>query len=76
MTGRKTLSEVRVELEAALGAGPTGDGEVAESLRRFLAAESGRQNRRNQAQHPPGEGSPVSEISRLPDAPPAGELDR
>jgi hypothetical protein len=38
MTGRKTLAEVRAELEAALGAGPAGGGEIAESLRRFLAA--------------------------------------
>ncbi len=38
MTGVKTLEQVRAELEAALGAGPTGKGEVAESLRRFLAA--------------------------------------
>jgi hypothetical protein len=37
MTGRKTLSEVRAELEAALGAGPAGATPVAEALRRFLA---------------------------------------
>ncbi len=41
MTGVKTLGQVRAELEAALGAGPAGQGEVAESLRRFLAAGSG-----------------------------------
>lgn len=38
MIGRKTPAEVRAELEAALGAGPAGEGEVAESLRRFLSA--------------------------------------
>jgi len=38
MTGRKTLAEVRAELEAAVGPGPAGRSEVAESLRRFLAA--------------------------------------
>jgi hypothetical protein len=38
MIGHKKLSEVRAELEAALGGGPPGTGEVAESLRRFLAA--------------------------------------
>jgi hypothetical protein len=38
MMGRKTRGQVRAELEAALGQGPTGKGEVVESLRRFLAA--------------------------------------
>jgi hypothetical protein len=37
MTGRKSLNEIRAELEAALGAGPAGDSEVANSLRRVLA---------------------------------------
>jgi hypothetical protein len=41
MMGRKTLGQVRAELEAALGKGPAGGGEVAESLRRFLAAGAG-----------------------------------
>ena len=41
MIGRKTLGEVRRELEAALGKGPAGEGEVAESLRRFLTAGAG-----------------------------------
>lgn len=41
MTGGKTLGQVRAELEAALGAGPAGAGEVAESLRQFLAAGPG-----------------------------------
>ena len=41
MMGRKTLGQVRAELEAALGEGPAGGGEVAESLRRFLAAGAG-----------------------------------
>jgi hypothetical protein len=40
MTGHKSLTEVRAELEAALGAGPVGEGHVAESLRRFLAARA------------------------------------
>ncbi len=38
MIGRKTLAEVRRDLEAALCEGPAGEGEVVESLRRFLAA--------------------------------------
>jgi hypothetical protein len=38
MTGRKSLGEVRAELEKALPEGPTGDGEVPESLRRFLSS--------------------------------------
>ncbi len=41
MTGRKSLADVRAELEAALGSGPPGDGVVAESLRRFLSATAG-----------------------------------
>jgi hypothetical protein len=43
MMGRKTLGEIRVELEAALGRGAalrSGHGEVTESLRRFLGRES------------------------------------
>jgi hypothetical protein len=43
MMGRKTLGEVRAELEAALargGALESGRGEVPESLRRFLGRES------------------------------------
>jgi hypothetical protein len=47
MTGRKTLREVRAELESALAAGPAGEGDVAEALRRFLAA--GRGGRPNQS---------------------------
>lgn len=38
MTGRKKLADVRAALEAAVGAGPAGEGEVAAALRRFLAA--------------------------------------
>lgn len=41
MTGRKTLAEVRAVLEAAVGAGPVGGGEVTAALRRFLAAGPG-----------------------------------
>lgn len=41
MTGHKSLTEVRAELEAVLGAGPVGEGHVAESLRRFLAVREG-----------------------------------
>ncbi len=43
MMGHKTLAEIRAELEAALGHGsalPSGQGDVAESLRRFLGCES------------------------------------
>lgn len=40
MTGHKSLTEVRAELEAALGAGPVGEGHVAESLQRFLAVRA------------------------------------
>jgi len=54
MTGRKTLSEVRSELEAAFGAGPTGDDEVAESLRRFLGAGRNRKGTPNQSLQPTG----------------------
>jgi hypothetical protein len=38
MIGRKTLGELRKDLESALGERPAGEGEVVESLRRFLAA--------------------------------------
>jgi hypothetical protein len=38
MTGRKSLRQVRAELESTLGAGPGGAGEVAAALRRFLAS--------------------------------------
>ncbi len=37
MTGRKSLKEVRRELESALGNPVEGTGEVAAALRRFLA---------------------------------------
>jgi hypothetical protein len=43
MMGRKTLGEIRAELEAALAHGAvleSGRGEVLESLRRFLGRES------------------------------------
>jgi hypothetical protein len=73
MTGRKKLKEVREELEAALGAGPAGDTEVAESLRRFLSAGRKRNGTPNQPLHPTGGASPVSESSRPTGAPPAGE---
>jgi uncharacterized Ntn-hydrolase superfamily protein len=65
MIGRKTLSQVRKELESALGQGPSGEGEVAEALRRFLAAGGSRGGRpksalrrtRQSAAHPgPAEG--------------------
>lgn len=52
MTGRKTLREIRAELEAALGAGPPGDGETAKSLRRFLAARPGEQDTPSQPLQP------------------------
>jgi hypothetical protein len=51
MTGRKTLREVRAELESALGAGPAGGGQVAEALRRFLAAGSESGGTRQPAPH-------------------------
>jgi hypothetical protein len=73
MTGRKTLSEVRAELKAALGAGPAGDDEVAESLRRFLAAGRNRKGKPNEALHLTGGAPPVSEGSQPTGAPPAGE---
>jgi hypothetical protein len=73
MTGRKTLGEVRAELEAALGAGPAGDGEVAESLRRFLAAGSGGQSTPNQALDLTDGASQVSGSSQPTDAPPASD---
>jgi hypothetical protein len=43
MMGRKTLGEIRAELEAALERGAalrSGHGEVTESLRRFLGREA------------------------------------
>ena len=64
MTGRKTLKEVRAELEAALGAGPAGDTEVAESLRRFLATGPKRKGTPNQPPHPAGGASPISDRSQ------------
>jgi hypothetical protein len=73
MTGRKTLKEIRAELEAALGAGPAGDTEVAESLRRFLAAGGKPKGTPDQPLHPIGGASPVSERSHPAGAPPAGE---
>jgi hypothetical protein len=63
MTGRKSLSEVRSELEAAFGSGPTGDDEVAESLRRFLAAGRNRKGTPNQALQPTG-GPPSRRVSK------------
>jgi len=73
MTGRKTLREVRAELEAALGAGPAGDDEVAESLRRFLAAGRNGKGTPNQPLHLTGGASLVPESSQPTGAPPAGE---
>lgn len=73
MTGRKTLREVRAELEAALGAGPAGDDEVAESLRRFLAAGRKRKGVPNKPQHLTGGAFRVSEGSHPTGTPPAGE---
>lgn len=64
MIGRKTLSEVRAELEAALGSGPTGDSEVAESLRRFLAAERKATGARSKRLRPAGGGSSASAASQ------------
>lgn len=69
MTGRKTLREVRKELEAALGAGPAGDGEVAECLRRFLAASSEAQSEPDQAPGKTGKGKQRPTPSRRTDAP-------
>lgn len=65
MTDRKTLDQIRQELEAALGAGPAGNSEVAESLRRFLATGQKRQGTPNEPLHPPGGASPDTE-SNLP----------
>lgn len=73
MTGRKTLDKIRDELEAALGAGPSGDTEVAESLRRFLAAAKNRKGTPNQPLHPTGGASPASDGTQPTSAPPAGE---
>ena len=80
MTGRKTLGEVRAELEAALGTGPPGESPVAESLRRFLAAGA----RKGGIPTPPpapalpptkgaGRGRPKGLV---PQPPPAAERDR
>ncbi len=64
MTGRKTLREVRAELEAALGAGPAGDTEMAQSLRRFLAMGRKRKGMPKQPLHPTGGASPVADGSQ------------
>ena len=53
MTGRKSLAEVRAELEAALGSGPPGGGTVAESLRRFLSGKTAGEGKKP-APLPPG----------------------
>jgi len=73
MTGRKTLDKIRDELEAALGAGPAGSSEVAESLRRFLATGPKRQGTPNQPLHQTGGASPASDSNQPTPAPPAGE---
>lgn len=73
MTGRKTLGEVRAELEAALGAGPAGDGEVAESLRRFLAAGRSCVPTTDPASHRNGGTTHVSGGTQPAATPPAGE---
>ena len=73
MTGRKSLNKIRDELEAALGAGPAGNTEVAESLRRFLAAGQKRKDTPNQPVTPTGGASPASDGAQPSGAPPAGE---
>jgi hypothetical protein len=64
MIGRKTLGEVRAELEAALSKGPTGDGQVAESLRRFLAAGPDTIRTPNQTPLPTGTATVIPETSQ------------
>lgn len=76
MTGRKTLAEVRAELEEALGAGPAGDGDVAESLRRFLASGPGKPVTPNRAAAVTGGTGQGSGTSQVSEAPPAGERGR
>ena len=71
MMGRKTLGEIRVELEAALGRGAalrSGHGEVTESLRRFLGLESP-----SAANAGPGEGRGAT---RNPKSTPSGDSPR
>ena len=67
MTGHKRLAEVRAELEGALGAGPAGTGEVAESLRRFLAAGTkGKSTPQQKKRRPAGPKPPVTPESPAP----------
>ena len=76
MTGRKTLGEVRAELEAALGTAPAGEGQVAESLRRFLAAGTGKGGTPPPVL-PPTKGARRGRPKGLaPEPPPAAERDR
>ena len=78
MMGRKTLAEVRAELEAALGTAPAGDGQVAESLRRFLAAGTGKGGSPIPPKaQPPTKGARRGRPKGLaPEPPPAAERDR
>lgn len=66
MIGQKTLEQIRLELEAAVGHGPIGDGSVAESLRRFLASwpRSGDAPSPNHERNPP-----VAEAPHQPPTP-------
>jgi len=54
MIGKKSLAEIRAELEAALGKGPDGDSSVAQSLRRFLAGKSGKGKGSKKSKRKPG----------------------
>jgi len=75
MTGHKTLAQVRAELEAALGAGPTGGSEVAESLRRFLVSAAG-VRAAAQGVPPAAEAAPAPPIHEPALPSPAGDLSR
>ncbi len=76
MMGRKTLGEVRAELEEALGAGPAGDSQVQESLRRFLSADRSSRDVPNDVLHLNGGVVPDLERSSTNDLPPAGQRQR
>jgi hypothetical protein len=64
MMGRKTLAEVRAELKAAVGAGPSGESEVAKSLRRFLTADEQGPDARSQEKEEGGQPAPEGQAAQ------------
>jgi hypothetical protein len=64
MTGRKKLSEIRAELEAALGSAPIGEGDVVEALRRFVAANPPQGTEPKKSSSPKRKPKPVPDEGR------------